>query len=298
VGGGFYNKAAGGYATICGGYANSIREDYAFIGGGENNEIDVFGGAAIVSGRYNLAQGAYAFIGSGAYNGVFGAYTTIPGGNHDSVLAYCGFATNYHSKVQASDSNSAAFTSSHTTADNQIRAASFSTGTLDFAMDYPKDPMNKILNQYGVSSDEVMSIYRGSVVLDADGRAKVNLPDYFDDVNRNSMIQLTGVGSSDVYVAEEISGNRFAIGGKPNTKVYWQVTGERKDIHAEIARIQTPVVQEKTGDLRGHSIDDDAMIGRYDGINQQNPNLFKFKTEEGRRAHELSKQVIQENDNK
>jgi len=135
-------------------------------------------------------------------------------------------------------------------------------------------------------------------VLDADGRAKVNLPDYFDDVNHNSMIQLTGVGSSDVYVAEEISGNRFAIGGKPNTKVYWQVTGERKDIHAEIARVQTPVVQEKQGDLRGHSIDDDAMIGIYDGLHQTNPGLFTFKTDEGRRAHEYTKQPIQESENK
>jgi hypothetical protein len=123
------------------------------------------------------------------------------------------------------------------------------------------------------------------------GRATVILPDYFDDINRNPRIQLTGVGSSDVYVAEKISNNRFVAGGKPGIEVYWEVTAERKDIHAEIARIQTPVVQEKQGGLRGHSIDDDAMIGMYDGLHQKNPDLFKFKTEEGRGVHEQLKRL-------
>jgi hypothetical protein len=128
-------------------------------------------------------------------------------------------------------------------------------------------------------------------VIDADGRATVNLPNNFDDINRNPMIQLTGVGSPDVvYVAEKIKNNRFIIGGKAGMEVYWQVTAERTDIHAEIARIQTPVVQEKTGDMRNHSIDDDAMIGIYDGIKPKNPALFTFKTEEGRRVHEQSKE--------
>jgi hypothetical protein len=154
--------------------------------------------------------------------------------------------------------------------------------------------VNKILNQYGVSSDEVQSQYSGSVVLDANGRTTVNLPDYFDKINRNPRIQLTGVGTYEVFIAEDIEGNRFTIGGKPNIKVYWEVTGERKDIHAEIARINTPVVQEKKGDLRGHSIDDDAMIGMYDGLHAQNPQFFQFKTEEGRRVHEESKRLVEE----
>ena len=132
-----------------------------------------------------------------------------------------------------------------------------------------------------------MLMYSGSVILDANGKANVNLPDYFDDINRDPRIQLTGGGSPDVvYVAEKIKGNRFVIGGKPGMEVYWTVMAERKDIHAEIARIKTPVVQEKTGDLRGHSIDDDAMVGIYDGLKEKNPELFKFKTEEGRRVHE------------
>ncbi len=297
VTGGWNNRAIAKYSFVGGGYNNLARSRHSFVGGGSYNTA--FGlHAVVVGGDSNFVGQDFDAIGGGFSNCVpYGYYGgTIPGGWCDTVIRWWGFATG--SSSYSNYDHSAAFTTSHTTAADQVRAASFSTGTIDFAMDHPDDPMNKILNQYGVSSDEVMSIYRGSVVLDADGRAAVNLPDYFDDVNRNPMIQLTGVGSSDVYVAEKIKNNRFVVGGKPGIEVYWEVTGERTDIHAEIARIQTPVVQEKTGHLRNHSIDDDAMIGMYDSIKPRNPELFTFKTEEGRGVYDMLKRMIEENENK
>lgn len=277
VGGGKYNTASGWYATVAGGALNTASSNYATVGGG----------------MYNTASW-YATVGGGMWNIASGDHATVAGGYEDTAAAYCSFATNYSTKVNASDTNSAAFTTSHTITDNQVRAAAFSTGTLVFTMDHPSDPMNKILNQHAIGSSEAMLIYSGSIVLDANGRATVDLPDYFDDINKNPRIQLTGVGTSDVYVAEDITGNSFIVGGKPNTKVYWEVTGERTDIHAEIARIQTPVEQQKTGDLVGHSLDDDALIGIYDGLRQKKQGYFKFRTEEGRRVHEQTKQVMGE----
>ncbi len=38
------------------------------------------------------------------------------------------------------------------------------------------------------------------------------------------------------------------IGGKPGTKVYWMVTGERKDDVAEAIRTSEPVEQAKTAE--------------------------------------------------
>ncbi|OGC43550.1 hypothetical protein A2Y85_07620 [candidate division WOR-3 bacterium RBG_13_43_14] len=287
--GGYSNTASSWYATVGGGAYNTASTNYTTVGGGRNNTASNFS-ATVAGGYSNTASIDYATVAGGISNTASGFYATVAGGRADTAAANYSFATNYSTYVTSGHDNSAAFTTSHTTAANQVRAAAFSTGTMDFAMDHPANPMNKILNQYGVSSDEVMSVYRGSVVLDADGRARVDLPDYFDDINRNPMIQLTGVGSADVvYVAEDVRGNTFAIGGKPDMKVYWTVTAERTDIHAEIARVQTPVVQEKTGDLRGHSIDDDAMIGIYDGIKSKNPQLFVFKTADGQRVHEESK---------
>ncbi len=295
VSGGYLNKASGQRSTVGGGYSNTASGTHGTVGGGIYNNASNY--SATVAGGYdNHASNYYATVGGGRENTASNYYATVAGGYLDTAAAYHSFATNYSAKVDAGDTNSAAFTTSHTTAKNQVRAAAFSTGTLDFAMDHPKDPMNKILNQYAIGSDEVMLMYSGSVVLDANGRATVNLPEYFDDINRDPRIQLTGVGTYEIYVAEKINGNRFSVGGKPGTEVYWTVMAERKDIHAEIARIETPVVQEKKGDLRGHSIDDDAMIGMYDGLHAKNPELFTFKTEEGCGVHEQSKQLIRESE--
>ncbi|OPX17652.1 hypothetical protein BXT86_05390, partial [candidate division WOR-3 bacterium 4484_100] len=131
---------------------------------------------------------------------------------------------------------------------------------------------------------EPVFVYNGTAYIENNGRVEVKLPDYFDRINKNPRIQLTGVGTPEVvYVAEDIKGNRFTIGGKPGTKVYWTVTAERKDVHARIAKILTPVEQKKTGHLIGHSLDDDAMIGIYDRIKTRGD--FHWRTEEGRRVH-------------
>ena len=73
-------------------------------------------------------------------------------------------------------------------------------------------------------------MYRGIVELDANGRGSINLPDYFDDINRNVTYQLTSIGSpQQPYVFEEINNNQFKVGGAPNTKVSWLVIAERND---------------------------------------------------------------------
>jgi len=99
----------------------------------------------------------------------------------------------------------------------------------------------------------MMNIYNGNVVLDAAGEAYVELPEYFEALNKEFRYQLTCIGGyAPVYIAEEISGNQFKIaGGEPNMKVSWQVTGIRHDPYAEINEIQ--VEKDKT----------DNEIGKY-----------------------------------
>ncbi|MEO0019559.1 MAG: hypothetical protein ABIK47_02825, partial [candidate division WOR-3 bacterium] len=137
---------------------------------------------------------------------------------------------------------------------------------------------------------EMLNIYRGSVILDASGRAEVKLPDYFSALNRNPHIQLTGVGSSDVYVAEKISGNRFVIGGKPGMEVYWQVTGERQDVSAEATRRMMPVEQPKTGELAGRMLDDDFLAGCMLQLEREGKAQgLDFRTAAGRARYEQMK---------
>jgi hypothetical protein len=306
VGGGRNNKASNGYSTVAGGCSNSASEAGATVGGGWGNTASYYyatvsGGehntasywdATVSGGEHNTASKMYATVSGGEQNHASNTWTTVAGGYANTAAAYGSFATNYSTEVYASDTNSAAFTTSHTTAPNQVRAASFSMGTLVFTMDHPDDPMNKILNQHAVGSSEPVFIYNGTAYTGDNGRVEVLLPDYFDKINKNARIQLTGVNTSDVYIAEDITGNRFVIGGKPGTKVYWTVIGERSDMHAEIVRIQTPVIQQKTGGLIGHSLDDDALIGIYEGLKMEKPGFFAFKTEEGRRVHEQSKKTV------
>jgi hypothetical protein len=64
--------------------------------------------------------------------------------------------------------------------------------------------------------------------------------------------QLTPIGAPgpNLYVADEISGNKFRIaGGTPGMKVSWQATGIRHDAYADAHRIE--VEEEKTGKEKG-----------------------------------------------
>jgi hypothetical protein len=69
-------------------------------------------------------------------------------------------------------------------------------------------------------------------VLDARGEAWVQLPDYFDSINRDPSYHLTAVGAPmpNLHVAVEIQNNRFQIaGGVPGKKVSWEVKAVRND---------------------------------------------------------------------
>ena len=54
------------------------------------------------------------------------------------------------------------------------------SGVKSFTIDYPLDPENKALRHYNIESNEVLNMYRGIVTLDANGKAIIDLPEYFD----------------------------------------------------------------------------------------------------------------------
>lgn len=109
-----------------------------------------------------------------------------------------------------------------------------------FMIDHPLDPANKTLSHSFVESPDMMNVYNGNVVLDKNGEAWVQLPEWFESLNKDYRYQLTCIGGfAPVYIASEIADNRFQIGGgKPGLKVSWQVTGIRHDPYAERHRIQ------------------------------------------------------------
>lgn len=130
-------------------------------------------------------------------------------------------------------------------------------GTLEksagsFKIDHPLDPENKYLSHSFVESPDMMNIYNGIVILDADGQATIELPDWFDALNNDFRYQLTAIGGPgpDLYIATEVVDNTFAIaGGSGGMKVSWQVTGIRDDAYARNFRI--PVEEDKPAGERG-----------------------------------------------
>jgi|HubBroStandDraft_4_1064222.scaffolds.fasta_scaffold01166_12 hypothetical protein len=130
---------------------------------------------------------------------------------------------------------------------------SLSKGSGSFKIDHPLDPANKYLYHSFVESPDMMNVYNGLATLDAHGAAWITLPTYFEALNRNFRYQLTSIGrpQPSLYIAREVSGNRFRIsGGKPAGKVSWQVTGIRHDAYADANRIQVEV--EKPSQEQGH----------------------------------------------
>jgi hypothetical protein len=127
-----------------------------------------------------------------------------------------------------------------------------------FKIDHPLDPENKYLYHSFVESPDMKNIYDGIAVLDNIGEAWVELPEWFEALNKDFRYQLTCIGRfSQVYIAEEISDNRFKIaGGRSGQKVSWQVTGIRKDAYAEAHRI--PVEEMKKPGERGYYLHPDA----------------------------------------
>jgi hypothetical protein len=107
-------------------------------------------------------------------------------------------------------------------------------GVKPFKIDHPLNPTNQYLMHAAVESSDMKNIYDGIAVLDDEGAAVIELPVWFEALNRDFRYQLTCVGGvAPVYIAEEVSAQHFRIaGGTPGLKVSWQVTGIRKDAFA------------------------------------------------------------------
>jgi len=94
-------------------------------------------------------------------------------------------------------------------------------------IDHPLGPEHESLLHSFVALPDMENVYDGVAVLDEWGEAVVELPAYFEALDRGFRYQLTCIGGfAPVYIAEKIIGNRFRIaGGAPGMEVSWQVTG-------------------------------------------------------------------------
>jgi len=295
VGGGISNTANGDYATIGGGMNNTASDLSTTVGGGMNNTASDY--RATVSGGWdNTASMDYTTVSGGWNNNATAFAATVAGGIYDSSAADHSFTANSYSKVPAGFIYSTALNGMTALSAGQTRVSMISKSSGTFSIDHPLDPEHKILNHYFVESPEMVLIYRGIATIGDDGRSEVQLPDYFDALNENPQIQLTGVGTYEVFIAANVKNNSFVIGGKPGTEVHWTVTGARKDPSAEITEILMPVEQVKEGGLVGRSLDDEFLVTTMAQLERLGKSAgFKFRHASEQKRYEEMRTLLEKN---
>lgn len=156
-------------------------------------------------------------------------------------------------------------------------SGTLSAAVKNFKIDHPLDPENTYLYHVSVESPDMKNIYDGNVTTNENGEAVVELPAYFEALNRDFRYQLTVIGTfAQAIVADEIKANRFTIRtNAPGVKVSWQVTGIRQDGWAKKNRIQVEV--EKPERERGFYLHPEAFnLPEERGIEwARNPEMMR-----------------------
>jgi len=134
---------------------------------------------------------------------------------------------------------------------NASFVGNISKGGGTFKIDHPLAPTEKYLYHSFIESPDMMNIYNGNVVTDDTGLAVVELPKYFESLNREYKYQLTSIGSfGQAIIKEKIENGIFIIQTEhPLMEVSWQVTGVRQDPYAEANRVEVEV--DKAPEERG-----------------------------------------------
>jgi hypothetical protein len=204
--------------------------------------IGVRGYASAPSG---FTYGVFGESASQNGSGVFGQATATSGAAWGVVAVIYSTASSAYG-VYASEPSGGA---GHAVYASGTLAA---TGTKSFQIDHPLSPETHYLNHFCTEGPEPYNVYRGTVVLDANGEAWVQLPDYFEAINRDPSYHLTAVGAPmpNLHVAVKIQNNRFKIaGGAPGKEVSWRIEAVRNDLWVQRYGFQTE--QEKEDEIKG-----------------------------------------------
>jgi hypothetical protein len=243
--------------------------------GQSSEDVGIWGHGFVGMGVYGSSSGhAMGVQGIGSI-GVFGA------GNSDDDAGVHGSSRHSTGVIGHSNTGLAGLFSGDVHVSGSISAS----GNKPFRIDHPLDPANKYLNHVSVESPQMKNVYDGVAQLDEEGVAWVQLPGYFQALNRDFRYQLSAIGASapQLHIAEEVSENRFKIaGGQAGMKVSWQLTGIRKDKWAEANPLE--VEQAKGVEERGRYLQPELYGDETDdrGIHQPIP---------GDRVQELLRQA-------
>lgn len=235
---------------------------------GNSNNTGVFGNGTIAGGQFiggnGGSFGAAATAGFGFLSGNLPANSSVgliaTGGVNVSLDNL--FANNQNVGLYASAGN--IFGRNPTAGYFQGSVAvvgNLSKSTGSFKIDHPLDPSNKYLYHSFVESPDMLNIYNGMATLNEAGEAEVEMPDWFEALNRDYRYQLTCIGEyAPVFIAEKMKERKFKIaGGQSGQEISWQVTGIRQDAYAKAHPI--PVEEVKGEGEKGKYLHPDLFGG-------------------------------------
>jgi hypothetical protein len=215
-----------------------------------------------VRGVSNTGYGVYGETASTVYSGVTGyCSNTAPGIYAESAGGSGIYATGapagyFHGKggnlgLHVDNENSSQVVAEFD-GPITINGGLHTSGVGYVKFDDPRDPSKQSLTHAFVASSEMKNIYDGVATLGPSGTTVVELPGWFEALNRDFRYQLTALGTpqAGLFVSKEVSENRFTIaGGVPGARVSWQVTGVRKDSWAQSHPID--IVESKPAARKG-----------------------------------------------
>ena len=225
------------------GHNNSSGND-GYLGGPDYGAFGISTSSSGVIGESTSGTGVY---GSGGLIGVQGVGSNGVRGDSGGVFGILGcgnppvaggpYAGCFHGNVE-------------------INGGVHTSGVGAVTFDDPADPANATITHAFVGSSEMKNMYDGVATLGPTGVVTVELPEWFETLNKDFRYQLTALGTpqAGLFVSKEIANNQFTIaGGVPGARVSWQVTGVRRDpwaaSHPIVAR------QEKPAGEKGFYID-------------------------------------------
>lgn len=270
-----YASSIGGLFNVVGEYSGNVDTKGIYV---TNEPADYYGYGVYAKTKYISIFGSSQGTGSNNYYAVRGSCNGTNTGTNYGVYGYAAGAT----------TNWAGFFSG-----NARVTGTFDNSKSVLRIDNPKDPENSYLYHDTIVSNEMKTVYDGTVILDKTGQAVVVMPDYIQSLNRSFRYQLTCIGGwAPVYIAQKLNNNRFIIaGGDPGMEISWQVTGIRDDAYAR--QHPTKVEVEKAESEKGYYIDPEAFgMGPEMGIENHREELEIIEKEE--MAREAATQTEQE----
>lgn len=215
--GGYFRSNSSGGTAVYGTAPWTGIYGYATATPDRGQTFGVYGRSDSVDGR-----GVYGYA-TASWGGAYGVYGRS---NSTGGAGVYGYATANVGVLGQTDSSS-----SYGVYSAGNLAAS---GTKSFQIDHPLKPDRAYLNHFCTEGPEPYNAYSGNITTDAQGYAVVQLPDYFEAINRDFRYQLTVIDSGDDFVlakvVRKIQNNQFVIRtSKPYTEVSWRVEAIRND---------------------------------------------------------------------